>query len=82
MHTLSSLERTMPADSNTKDSRDRSKPSAPEGAVPDADQRRFRGRHERGGRGNGDDPAREAAEGDTSGDAPMDPPDEEFIESK
>lgn len=64
-----------------KDSRDRSKPDAPEGAVPANEQRRFRGQKP-GGNSGGDDKPREVAEGDTSGDAPMDPSDQDFIDSK
>lgn len=68
-------------DYKSKDSRDRSKPDAPEGAVPTADQRRFRGQQKRSA-GSGEGVRRQVAEGDTSGDAPMDPPDKAFIESK
>ena len=64
-----------------KDSRDRSKPGAPEGAIPAQDQRRFRSQPRYGGNGAGDD-ARRTVDDETSGDAPMDPPDEEFIKSK
>ena len=66
----------------TKDSRDRSRPDAPEGAVPRNDQRRFRGQQEHGGRTSADEARRDVADGDSSGDAPMDPPDEDFIKSK
>jgi hypothetical protein len=63
------------ADETKKDSRDRSKPDALQGAVPGTEQRRFRSRHQPAGDAQGD-----VAEGDTGGDAPMDPPDEAFID--
>ena len=67
-------------DSKSKDSRDRSKPDAPEGAIP-ADQRRFRGQHsdaptEADGRRG------EIAGEETAGDTPMDAEDEQFLKSK
>lgn len=66
-------------DEPRKDSRDRAKPDTPEGAAPTNDQRRFRG-HPAGGRSAADEATRDVAEGDTSGDAPMDPSDKEFID--
>jgi hypothetical protein len=67
-------------DEPKKDSRDRTKPDAPEGAVPTNEQRRFRGSHPSGSKTAGDEKRREIAEGETSGDAPMDPSDEAFID--
>ena len=64
-----------------KDSRDRPKADTPEGAAPTNEQRRFRGQHPLGGRSAADEARREVAEGETSGDAPMDPADEEFIKN-
>jgi hypothetical protein len=66
----------MSDESKTKDSRDRSKPDAPEGAVPENDQRRFRGQQK-----PGDDALRNVAEGETSGDAPTDPADDAFLKT-
>jgi hypothetical protein len=68
-------------DSKSKDSRDRSKPDTPEGAMSAEDQRRFRGQHSdapteadkrRGG----------VAGEETAGEAPMDAEDEQFLKSK
>jgi hypothetical protein len=68
-------------DEPRKDSRDRTKPDAPEGAMPANDQRRFRG-DTAGGKSAADEARRDLAEGDTSGDAPMDPEDESFLNKK
>jgi hypothetical protein len=65
-----------------KDSRDRTKPETPESPASTNEQRRFRSQHPLGGRRATDDARREVAEGETSGDAPMDPSDEEFIKNK
>jgi hypothetical protein len=68
-------------DEAKKDSRDRTRPDAPEGAVPTNEQRRFRGQST-GGKSQGDEARRKIAEGDTTADAPMDPEDEEFIDKR
>lgn len=67
-------------DEPRKDSRDRTKPDAPEGSAPTNEQRRFRG----DGAGKTAADQRRKAPGDetTAADAPMDPEDEEFIDNR
>ena len=66
-------------DTKTKDSRDRSKPGAPE-APQDNDQRRFRGQHST--QETAADKRRDAVRGEeTAHDAPTDPMDDAFLKS-
>ena len=61
-----------------KDSRDRTKSDAAEGAAPTNEQRRFRGQAAAGK--TAADQRRKAPGTETAADAPMDPEDEEFID--
>ena len=64
-------------DEPKKDSRDRTRPDAPEGAAPTNEQRRFRG--DPAGK-TAADQQRKAPGTETASDAPMDPEDEQFLD--
>ena len=65
-------------DEPKKDSRDRTRPDAPEGAAPTNEQRRFRGQAAAGK--TAADKRRKAPGTETAADAPMDPDDEQFLD--
>ena len=71
----------MADDAKTKDSRDRAKPSAPEDAAADTDQRRFRGKQPAAPTA-ADNRRGEIGGEETSEDAPMDAEDQAFLKSK
>ena len=72
----------MAAESNNKDSRDRTRPDAPDGAAAENEQRRFRGQHQGDQRTPADGKRDKIRGEETATDAPTDPEDDAFLKDK